>query len=282
MVTPLYQLLLNLRGKSHNPSDIETGHAIELAGPVPNESEHDRCWEFIRAYGMELAFFLGDLDKATKYYEALKDLGIGFNKASLMYHTRVYFFALICIENYRINKKVYFKNEAKKYTDYIRVLAEQGAANLQHKFQILQAALLSLAPKDNSEVIRKYDKAIALASRTGFLQDSALANYLCAQFCLSQPEYVSSADRFLHLAYEQYMAWGASEVAMTIQKRHMDLFPEEKSQEVQSRLTGGGGLRSRTHFRPMLAHMHKSLSTARRREKGSSETGNTGELYFSF
>lgn len=271
MVTPLYQLLLNLQGKSENPGDIESGTAIELADSAVEGRGHDRSSEFIKAYGMELAFFLGDLEKATKYYEEIKDLDIGFRKASLMYHTRVFFFALICSENYRIHKKVHFRNEAKKYADFLRVLAEQGAVNLQHKYQIVEAALMSLVPKDNAEVIRKYEKAIVLASRTGFLQDGALANYLCAQFCLSQPDSVDSAGRFLHLACNQYLTWGASEAARQIQKRHVAFF-EESSQELQPHRSGGG-LRSRTHFRPSLGNMHKSLSTAMRVKEAPSSTG---------
>jgi len=271
MVTPMYQLLLNLQGDSNDPTNIEAGKAIELGGSIPTEQEHDICWEFLRAYGMELAFYMGDMEKATKYYDQLKDLHIGYRKATLMFHSRVFFYALVSIENFRQNKKVQTKNDAKKYAGFLKNLVEQGAVNVNHKFQILQAGLMSLAPKDSSKVVRKYEKAIALASRTGFLQDSALANYLCAQFCLSQPDHVDSADRFLHEAYKQYLSWGATEVADSVKKRHGKYFPAEKGGSQRARRSTG--LRSRRHFRGSIAHMHTSLATARRIKRTSIEEG---------
>ncbi|CAJ1947283.1 unnamed protein product [Cylindrotheca closterium] len=268
MVTPMYQLLLNLQGVSGDPTNIEKGKAIELAGKVPTESEHDVCWEFIRAYGMELAFYFGDLEKATNYYNEIKNLHIGYLKATLLFHSRVFFYALISIENYRITKKVQTKNDAKKYTGFLKNLVEQGAVNVNHKFQLLQAGLMSLAPKDPTKVVRKYERAIALASRTGFLQDSALGNYLCAQFCLSQPDQVDSASRFIEEAYKQYQSWGAAEVAESVKKRHPECFPKEApGSRVRQRKSEG--LRSRRHFRGSIAHMHTSLATARRIKRSS-------------
>mmetsp|Transcript_31298 Transcript_31298/g.75298 ORF Transcript_31298/g.75298 Transcript_31298/m.75298 type:complete len:1825 (+) Transcript_31298:244-5718(+) len=272
MVTPMYQLLLNLQGQSNDNANIEKGKAIELAGTVPTEQEHDICWEFIRAYGMELAFYLGDLEKATKYYHEIKNLHIGYRKATLMFHSRVFFYALISIENYRKTKKVQTKNDAKKYTGFLKNLVEQGAVNVNHKFQILQAGLMSLAPKDSSKVVRKYERAIALASRTGFLQDSALGNYLCAQFCLSQPDHKDSADRFIQEAHKQYLSWGATEVAESVKRRHAEFFPKEEAGQRQ-RQRKSGGLRSRRHFRGSIAHMHTSLATARRVKRSSMDEG---------
>ncbi|KAL3929993.1 MAG: hypothetical protein SGBAC_011965 [Bacillariaceae sp.] len=272
MVTPMYQLLLNLQGQSKDPTNIEEGKAIELAGKVPSENEHDNCWEFIRSYGMELAFYMGDLEKATTYYNAIKNLHIGYRKATLLFHSRVFFYGLISIENYRKNKKVQTKNDAKKYTGFLKNLVEQGAVNVNHKFQILQAGLMSLAPKDSSKCIRKYERAIVLASRTGFLQDSALGNYLCAQFCLSQPDHVDSADRFIQEAYKQYLSWGATEVADSVKRRHPEYFPKEEAGSRQ-RQRKSGGLRSRRHFRGSIAHMHTSLATARRVKRSSIEEG---------
>jgi hypothetical protein len=272
MVTPMYQLLLNLQGQSNDPTNIEVGKAIELAGTVPTENEHDVCWEFIRAYGMELAFYLGDLEKATNYYNEIKNLHIGYLKATLLFHSRVFFYALISIENYRKTKKVHTKNDAKKYTGFLKNLVEQGAVNVNHKFQLLQSGLMSLAPKDPSKVVRKYERAIALASRTGFLQDSALGNYMCAQFCLSQPELVDSADRFIQEAYKQYQCWGATEVAESVKRRHPEYFPKEEP-GTKTRQRKSGGLRSRRHFRGSIAHMHTSLATARRIKRSSMEEG---------
>ncbi|KAL3935053.1 MAG: hypothetical protein SGBAC_009354 [Bacillariaceae sp.] len=279
MTIPLFQMLLNLKGDSEDPCNIEVGAAYEMTKVKRNVEDTDRCWEFIRSYGMELAIYFGDFEKATGYYEVLKDLDIGFRKASILYHTRVFFFALINIEKYRRTKKMHFKSEATKHTNFLRSIVEQGGVNVNQKFQILQAELNSLSPKDNTEAIRKYEKAIVLAARTGFLQDSALGNYLCAKFCLSDPDRIDSAQRFLAEACEQYISWGATQVATSVKKRHPDYFAEGEWMVSPHPKRGGGGLRSRTHFRPSLGDMHKSLSTARRL-RDASEDGESGEFDF--
>lgn len=208
LVTPLFQLLLNLKGDSEDPLNIEVGTAYEMTEAKHKIENSDRWWEFIRSYGMELAFYFGDIEKATEYYEALKYIDSGFRKASLMYHTRLFFFALINIENYRRTKKTHYKNEAAKFTNFLRSIVEQGGVNVNQKFQILQAELASLAPKDASKTIRMYEKAAVLAARTGFLQDCALGNYLAGKFCLSQADTADSAQRFLTEACEKYISWG--------------------------------------------------------------------------
>ena len=119
----------------------------------------------------------------------------------------------------------------------------------------------SLAPKDNVAVIQKFEKVASRASKTGFKRDSAIASYLCAEFCLSKPDQAQSVDRFLHQAFDQYTAWGATAVAAYVQKRHPSIFPEEFSKVEVPR---SSGFRSRRHFRPSLADMNKSISTAKR------------------
>ena len=147
-----------------------------------------------------------------------------------------------------------------------------GAINLVHKVQLLEAEYASLSSKDiepgSLQLLPKYDKAIVAASRTGFLQDGALGNYLCGMYCLRQQDGVDSAisraQQYVEKAHELYTTWGATAVAESLESRHPILFAD-----------GGGssrsfvfkqnnsGFRSRTHFRESLALMHRSLSKAK-------------------
>jgi len=124
-----------------------------------------------------------------------------------------------------------------------------------------------------------YENAIVLAARTRFLQDCALGNYLCAKFCLSHPDTVDSAQRFLTAACEQYVTWGATEVASSVQRRHPEYFPARDSMLLPHRRSVGGGLRSRAHFRPSLGEMHKSPPTLVRRIRATTESGDQGGLF---
>lgn len=256
--TPIFQLLLCLSGQEENNHDISKGKAIEMNDLVESKSQYAAAAETLMAYGMQLAVYMGDDEKALEYYERLKDINMGIGKATAAYHVRLFFFGIICVQNFRQSRKNRFKSEAKKYTDTLRELVDGGAINLPHKLVLLEAELASLTSKDFKEIIRKYEKSIFAASRAGFLQDAGLANYLCAQFCLREGN-EHSAETYLIQAASLYSSWGAVAVVNTIKERYSSIFPEVDTQPRHN----GSGFRSRTNFRASFALMHKSLSKAR-------------------
>ena len=227
---------------------------------VESANQEDTGKELLQSYGMQLAFYMGNIELATEYYEAIKDVAQGVAKATIAYHTRVFFFALVCVENFRLKGKSRFKNEAKKYMDTLRELVEGGAINLVHKVQLLDAEYTSIAGKDQNEVIPKYEKAIVSASRAGFLQDAALGNFLCAQCCVRNEDEISAEPHAIK-SFELYSTWGAVAVAQSVENRHPLLFADGKSKDFLAKQTNSG-FRSRTHFRESFALMHKSLSRA--------------------
>lgn len=259
MIIPLFQLLLCLSGREEDPSDIQSGKAIEMLSLVPGGESAILGKESLMSYGMQLSVYMGDFERATKYYEQLKDANMGIMKASCIYHARLFFFSLICLENFRTHRRSRFKNEAKKHIGIIRELVESGAINLVHKLQLLDAEFSSVTSKDTDEVLRKYEKAIVSGSRSGFLQDGALSNFLCAMFCLRNPGKVSAADSYIERAYELYKTWGARAVAKSVKERHPDFFPEAEPVDLNR---GDSLFRSRAQFRESFALMHKSLSVA--------------------
>jgi hypothetical protein len=62
--------------------------------------------------------------------------------------------------------------------------------------------------KSKEEVRKAFDQAISAASKTGFLQDAALANELCGEFFL-KGEDLFWAKHYLTSAYNLYCDWGA-------------------------------------------------------------------------
>jgi hypothetical protein len=254
---PLWQMLLNLSGRSKDPTNLEAGDAMEQKKLFKHSSKDHQWRETLDSYGMQLSIYFDEIEKATECYEMLKDVEMGLMKASVVHHVRLFCFALICIENFRTTKFRRFKSEAKKHMDALRDLVENGAINVAHKLQLVEAEFLSLSTKD--DVLPKYELAIKSASRAGFLHDGALYNYLCAKFCLRNDSLEDSAYNYLVQSCELYESWGAMAVASSIRSRHPDVFAEIS---ISPRKVTSGH-RSRSHFRGSFTAVHHSLSTAR-------------------
>ena len=262
--TPLLQTLLNLsgRGATSDPTTLETGETIEKSLLLKS----NKSWRenTISNYSMQLAFYFGDIDKATQHYEKLKTMTtIGFAKARIYYQIRIYFFCLICIENFRLTQKRTFKTEAKRYLDELRQLVGKGAINLPHKVKLLEAEYSSLTTNDDS-VLSKYRMSIVNSSKAGFVQDSALSNYLCAKFCMETDQWKSRATNHLQDAILRFEEWGATRVAESIRDRHSAFLRcNNGGEDVVKSPRSATSHKSRSHFQSALVASHNSLSTAR-------------------
>ena len=251
-VIPMWQFVLNLCGKSDTPLDMTKGYAVEKQELAGNEKRigEQACWSFL----MQLCYYLDDMEKANDLSQRLQGLEIGLTRAEVFYPTRVFFFSLIAIEQYRRTGKRKYKNQAKKHMDQITKWIQLGAINLVHKGMILQAEMDALEMKDPEAVRAKYDKAFAFAMRSGFLQDAALASQLTASFCEKKlPDYM---DQYVVKSWEQWMAWDAITVVQHLETKYSDILGD--------RLAGSAGramssFRSRKRFDESAAKQHEQL-----------------------
>lgn len=258
---PIWQCLLNLSGKSKDPLDLENGEAIEKRNLI-GAAGSKLGTEAPKSYGMQVAFLLGDIDKATMLYHQVVEF-----KPSLLllstaiYLARVFFFGLICIANVKRGKKKY-KAEARKHMMYIRELVESGSMNLVHKLQILEAEYKSLdaASSGVHDLLRNYDMALVSSTKSGFIQDAALCAYLAAKYCASHPELKDYLDMYLVSAHDKFLTWGASAVADSIRSRHPHSFEAQDVSPVGDVSSKSSGLQSRTRFRPSIVAKHQSLT----------------------
>ena len=185
-------------------------------------------------------------------------------KSSHWFYARRFFFALIALANYRLTHKRKDKMEAEKHLKVFRTVVKAGAINLVHKLQLLEAELFSVVSghsKDNERALHMYDDAIVSATRCGFLQDAALANYLCFQFIQAHKVRPHLAETYLKKSFELWMAWGAVAVAQSLADRHTDMFSSESVRQSLSSSHGSmsGSFRSRPRFDPALAEQHKEI-----------------------
>lgn len=259
--TPIFQLLLCLSGQEDDNQDIMRGKAVEMNSLIESKSHEYPTAAILHFYGLQLATYMGDSAKALDFYEKLKDVDLGLGKASSAYHVRLFFFALVCLQAYRQNHKLRFKIEAKKYIEIIRELVDLGAINLPQKLMLLEAEWECSAnngKEQTVESLRMFEKAAFAASRAGFLQDGALANFLCGQHAMRQGDDVS-AGNYLMQSHSLYESWGANAVAAEVKVKFGHLFPESDNKPAFK----GSGFRSRPQFSQSFSKMHRSLSRAR-------------------
>ncbi|CAB9517332.1 Protein tyrosine kinase [Seminavis robusta] len=272
VVSPLWQCLLNLTGRSQNSASMEEGEVIQKRNKMNN---HNKIGDqSIKALQMVLSFYFGDLTKATEMADLLQKVKPGIMKASFWYNSRRFFYGLIAIANFRRilcpRQKLKYKLQADKQLKYFRTVVKQGAINLVHKLQLLEAEMTRanaarMTGPSSATILAKFDDAIVSASRAGFLQDAALANYLCFQFIEDKKEHMHMAELYVKRSFELWMSWGAVTVAASMAKRHPKYFDSDSvrssiSSSTKARLTDGSSYRGRARFDPKLAAQHKELN----------------------
>jgi len=152
---------------------------------------------------------------------------------------------------------------------FFRMLVKQGAINLVHKLQLLEAEMMAAATPDKKmrgkeeEIFQLYDNAIVSATRSGIVQDGALANYLCFQFIQTRAVKTQLATNYFERSFEMWLAWGAWAVAKSLASRHPLMLYEGSS--LSASLNCGSrssklGLRSRPRFDARLSLQHQVLA----------------------
>ncbi|MBE9079681.1 AAA family ATPase [Romeria aff. gracilis LEGE 07310] len=85
--------------------------------------------------------------------------------------------------------------------------AEHSPSNYRHKLSLIEAEYFRLVGQ-RAEAIEAYDRAIAAANASAFIQEEALANELAAKFYLDWDKEKVAAG-YLQEAYYGYARWGA-------------------------------------------------------------------------
>lgn len=277
MSSPMWQLLLNLTGKSKSPGNVMEGEIFERRNQIPNPQNSGL--QTLQAFQMILSYYLGDLPKATEMAEVLiVTAKPGVMKCSHWYCSRRFFYALIAMANLRLTHKRKDKAEADKHLKYFRTVVKEGAINLVHKLQLLEAEMMTTSSgswtvtknKDFDTILKRYDEAIVSATRIGFLQDAALANYLCFQFCSTNNVHTHLMEGYLKRSFNLWMSWGALAVANSLVVRHPNMFESESAKNMikdasfrdsmSASSTSGSGLRGRSRFDASLAAQHNELN----------------------
>jgi predicted ATPase len=222
-ILPIWQCMLNLSDLSADPCDMDSGEAMDKQKLVGNENDvgEQARWSFL----MQIAYYMGNFELASRMSVKLQSLNIGFMKAHVLYQVRVFFFGLIAIENARSSGKRKFIKEAAQHISEMRSWVEKRAVNLEHKLLILEAEYDSLSVKNGVRLQSRYDAAITASTRDEFVQDAALAAQLAGRALLQFEDKTTSAKSYFISAYETWVSWGAFAVAKGLEEKLRDRYP---------------------------------------------------------
>ncbi|CAB9523578.1 Transcriptional regulator [Seminavis robusta] len=133
-----------------------------------------------------------------------------------------YYMGTSLIDTYKTQKKKKYLKHAKFLSLKLDNYAKKGNPNVQHYKMALEGEMLALKDK-TGEATSKLEKAIALATRGGFIHDSALMNERFGNFLM--PTDGQRALHHLTVAYSLYVEWGARKKAEMLLEKHKDLLP---------------------------------------------------------
>ena len=122
-------------------------------------------------------------------------------------------------------ERALFLARAESFAEKLSRWAELCPENLAHRSALLGAELERVRG-DALAAGNRYDEAIALAQRGGYLHDEALANEL-AGHCFRALGKTTIARAYLTEAHRAYGRWGATEAMRRLERSHPDLVPSE-------------------------------------------------------
>lgn len=256
---PIYQLVLNLTGNSPDILDMYHGKAMDhrerLGWGQRSRDGEEAQW----AYSLQLYVYCDNWALADEMYNKMVKKDPGFLRGFPLWHVRVVFFALVAIHRVKVApwyKRAILRREVTKHVSLIQLWVQQRSAiNLVHKFNLIQAELLTIKPKlpDDAALRRAYDKAIQAAMKSGYLQDAGLAAHLAAH-AVRDPE---RQEHYVLLAEEAYERWGAGGLV----KHLRDCSPlYAKAQRRTESADLSQGFRSRKRFDASITSVHKEIA----------------------
>lgn len=186
----------------------------------------------IMFFEMLLAYFLGEGKWATsraKQYRRKMDEDFPV----LMSLTFPFYRSLIWIEEIRLGNRRYWwllRRDLKLMRSWVK----RGFVNCHHMLQIIEAEAASLGKKQTQNEIRKlYEKAINVASRSGFNHNAALTCELYGAH-LQRVGDMEESQLQLRKSVHKYTEWNAYAKVAQMARRYDGIEVSGRSSELQS------------------------------------------------
>lgn len=212
-ILPVWQFVVLLAQKTAGTDANRT--TCELTGELMVEKDH--LMKFKDAPGqldthylhkMFLAYYLGNYLLATELSHKLQ----GFEKRmpASLYSVRYIFVkalaALAMLHSSKgnpFNKNRKWQKQKSWSMKKLKLFLKKGNVNVHHMLLLLEAENYSLKKNaDIAQVRQKYDEAISMSTRAGFVNDQALGNERAGLFFLKRGD-LSWASTYIARAHER-------------------------------------------------------------------------------
>ena len=213
------QAMLNLAGQCDDPL-VMTGDAMNEGEFLAMNSNSSGLYTFYISK-MQVCYLYGEVELASDLLKKAKKqskAAIAFSEKSVL----MYYEGLIPVTLAMRSGSRTTKRRARKAIKAMHraVTVENKGMNLSHKLMILDACYLSLSSKNEELAKQAYEKAIKMATRTGFRQDAAVANLHAGMYYLNVRNDKYRASDYIGRSIELFEDWGAVGVAKHMAKRY--------------------------------------------------------------
>merc|ERR1711862_737177 len=185
---------------------------------------------------MGMAYIFYQYEKALEWVEKVKT----FEKliVNSAYHTFFIFYELLLYVALARNKTC-----IKKYNDRIvnglnlyRKWSKSCPENFLNKHLLLEAEVTSVYDEDLKNVFLRYDNAISLSRKSGFINETALACERASIFCLSSD--YTTPEKYIKWAFDAYVEWGATAKVSHLKQSYPAYFTDvDSTSQVNSNLS---------------------------------------------
>ena len=177
-----HQTVLNLLGRSHDPSSFSDGEETLL---LLYQQANNRLGIFYLYFcKLFLHYLFGNYEKAIYYAELAEKEEVGEYGGPLATPLIIFYGTLARMATYHKVSTIQQSNILKKAAvgqKKMRAWARHAPDNYQPKYHLMQAERFSILG-DDEKAIEHYDQAIETAQTQQFIQDEALANELAAGY----------------------------------------------------------------------------------------------------
>jgi hypothetical protein len=222
LITPYWQLALNLMGKAEDPL-VLSGEAMDRESFMKSEDLEDRdqgvAMSNLRFVLLLLAYVFQDIDELENWLKERARYGSGvITGTHFLNYFEVLFTGLASFSVYRATGKKKHRKRAKQALTSMKVLVKTCGMNCHPMYKLLYAEKKSLG-QDIERTRKCYDEAISTFARCGFIHLEAIA-------CERAGDYMAAcSDTFWsHTYYSRsqvrYLEWGASAKAELLSTDH--------------------------------------------------------------
>ena len=205
LVEPFEAMMAHLSGTSDFPIDWKE---IETANPAASSPSQVLRWSYWCWAAVQLAYYFRRLELGYRLlapYAKLTANATAYFSTSIC----IFFSGLTCTGLAKKTGKRKYIKEARKATAKMKFIMRSRGLNNLHRYLLMQADLLAATNKQGSLAVKaSYDKAIATAAKSGFIQDAALGNELAGEYFRRVGDDYW-AEQYLIRACELYYEWGA-------------------------------------------------------------------------